>query len=174
MADIPKRERRAHLVGAALAAAMFFAASAAFAEVSEPSEHPDASFDFMNLLAHHGLHDLDDELWNAYGQLTGITQLKLPFSAAYSHVNGSNHSLSTDEEFSFTGTACGGIFLRALTIEGDADIVAPIFDCADKVGVPLILNEAKRITLPSRIEIAAGTLFRPRNDDSEGTLGAPS
>jgi hypothetical protein len=76
--------------------------------------------------------------------------------------------------FSFTGTACGGIFLRALTIEGDADIVAPIFDCADKVGVPLILNEAKRITLPSRLEIAAGTLFRPRNDDSEGTLGAPS
>ena len=125
MADIPKRERRARLVGAALATAMFLAASAAFAEVSEPSEHPDAAFDFMNLLAHHGLHDLDDELWNAYGQLTGITQLKLPFSVAYSHVNGSNHSLSTDEVFSFTGTATFFVGL-GLWPGGEAYIVPEI------------------------------------------------
>jgi len=105
MADTPKRTRRANLVCGAVAASLFFAASGAHAEVSEPSEHPDASFDFMNLLAHHGLHDLDDELWNAYGQLTGITQLKLPFSQAYGQFHGSNHSLSPDEESSFTGTA---------------------------------------------------------------------
>jgi hypothetical protein len=105
MPDIPKTAPRTRLVRAAFIAASLVTATAARAEVSEPSRHPDVSFDFMNLLAHHGLHDLDDELWNAYGQLTGITQLKLPFSAPYSNVKGSQHSLSTSEEGSFTGTA---------------------------------------------------------------------
>jgi high affinity Mn2+ porin len=98
------RATRARLV--ALAVVVLCCGSrAARAEVSEPSGHPDESFDFMNLLAHHGLHDLDQELWNAYGQLTFIGQDKLPFSPAYSNSNGTNHSLSPDQEYSFTGTA---------------------------------------------------------------------
>jgi hypothetical protein len=88
-----------------ICAALLGAARLARAEVSEPSGHPDASFDFMNLLAHHGLHDLDDELWNAYGQLTFIGQDKLPFSHQYGNFGGTNHSLSADQEYSFTGTA---------------------------------------------------------------------
>jgi high affinity Mn2+ porin len=100
MADTPKRTPRESLVCAALVAGILSVAGSARAEVSEPSEHPDASFDFMNLLAHHGLHDLDDELWNAYGQLTGIGQLKMPFSGYVGP-----KSLSPDREFSFTGTA---------------------------------------------------------------------
>ena len=32
----------------------------------------------MNVLAEHGLHDIDDESWNAYGQFTYISSWKLP------------------------------------------------------------------------------------------------
>jgi high affinity Mn2+ porin len=71
----------------------------------EPSGHEDDAFDFMNLLARHGLHDIKDEAWNAYGQFTWISSLKLPFSAPYSNVNGSTNSLVPDAEHSFTGTA---------------------------------------------------------------------
>ena len=81
------------------------AAAPARASVSEPEPRPDDAFDFMNLLAQHGLHALDEERWNAYGQLTWISSFKLPFSAAYSNLNGTGHSLSTDFEHSFTGTA---------------------------------------------------------------------
>lgn len=76
-----------------------------FAEVSEATPRPDEQFDFMNLLARHGLHDLKDERWNAYGQFTYISHWKLPFSAAYTNLGGSNHSLVTSAERSFTATA---------------------------------------------------------------------
>jgi hypothetical protein len=58
----------------------------------------------MNLLSHHGLHDLTNERANAYGQFTYITQFKLPWSAPYTNANGSVNSLSTDYERSFTAS----------------------------------------------------------------------
>ena len=58
----------------------------------------------MNLLAQHQLHNLEDETWNAYGQLTYISSWKLPFKAAYTNANGSNNSLLPTYERSFTGT----------------------------------------------------------------------
>jgi high affinity Mn2+ porin len=63
----------------------------------------------MNLLAHHGLHDLNDEAWNAYGQFTFIASYKLPFSAAYPN---RGYSLSTDAELSWTGTVTAYVGVR--------------------------------------------------------------
>jgi hypothetical protein len=54
------------------------------------------------VLAHRGLHDLADETWNAYGQSTYISSLKLPFSARYTNANGSPNSLSPGLEHSWT------------------------------------------------------------------------
>lgn len=59
----------------------------------------------MSFLAKHGLHDLVNERWNAYGQATYISSWKQGFRAKYTNLNGSNHSLSPDAERSFTGTA---------------------------------------------------------------------
>ena len=59
----------------------------------------------MQVLADAGKHDLQRERWNAYGQFTYISSFKAPFSAAYTNLNGSNHSLAPDSEHSFTATA---------------------------------------------------------------------
>ncbi len=59
----------------------------------------------MQVLANAGKHDLAQERWNAYGQFTHISSWKAPFSAAYSNLNGSHHSLSPNSEYSFTSTA---------------------------------------------------------------------
>src|SRR3954452_18617557 len=69
------------------------------------SADDDSGFSFMQLLANAGKHDLHHERWNAYGQFTYISSWKAPFSAAYTNLNGSNHSLSPDSEHSFTATA---------------------------------------------------------------------
>jgi high affinity Mn2+ porin len=58
----------------------------------------------MNLLAHHGLHDIDDERWNAYGQLTYISSWKRSFEAPYTNANGSTNSLLPSSERSFSGS----------------------------------------------------------------------
>ncbi len=58
----------------------------------------------MNVLAHHDLHNLDDERWNAYGQFTYISSFKLAFSAPYTNANGSDNSLLPGYERSFTGS----------------------------------------------------------------------
>ncbi len=71
------------------------------APASAPGEQPTA----MGLLAAHGLHDLQDERWNAYGQFTYISSWKLPFPAPYTNLGGSNGSLLPGAERSFTGTA---------------------------------------------------------------------
>lgn len=74
------------------------------AEVSEASGRPDEQFDFMNLFAKKGLHDLVNERWNVYGQSTYISSFKLPFYAKYTNLNGSNSSLVSDFEHGFTWT----------------------------------------------------------------------
>lgn len=87
-----------------LALLILLVPGAARAEVSEPTPRPHEQFDFMNWLAHEGLHDLGQERWNGYGQFTYISNWKLPFSATYTNLGGSNHSLLPGAERSFTGT----------------------------------------------------------------------
>jgi len=59
----------------------------------------------MKILTDDGLHDIEDENWNAYGQFTYISSWKPSFSAAYTNLNGSINSLLPTSERSFTGTA---------------------------------------------------------------------
>lgn len=75
------------------------------AGVTEPEPRGEEEFDFMNVLAKKGLHDLKDERWNAYGQFTYISSWKGAFPAKYTNLNGSNSSLLPGRERSFTGTA---------------------------------------------------------------------
>ena len=75
------------------------------AQVAAPGPRPDAQFDMMNVLTDHRLHNIDDERWNVYGQLTYISSWKLRFPAAYSNAGGSINSLLTTPERSYTGTA---------------------------------------------------------------------
>ena len=58
----------------------------------------------MNYLSDRGLHDINDESWNAYGQFTYISSWKLPFKAPYTNKNGSINSLVPDAERSFTAS----------------------------------------------------------------------
>jgi high affinity Mn2+ porin len=77
----------------------------ASAQNGSPGHPPDEQPTFMKALAEHGLHDIKDESWNAYGQFTYISSWKPSFAAAYTNLNGSINSLLPDSERSFTGTA---------------------------------------------------------------------
>jgi len=110
-------------VGAGLAACLLFAAAPAGAQAAPPSGHDDTAFDFMNVLARHDLHDIEDERWNAYGQFTYISSWKLPFSAPYTNLNGSNRSLLTIAERSFTASAT--LFLGVRLWPGGEAYVVP-------------------------------------------------
>ena len=66
----------------------------------------------MQWLAHNGMHDLENESWNAYGQFTYISNSKPSFPALYTNLNGSINSLLPIEERSFTGTATLYLGLR--------------------------------------------------------------
>ena len=96
------------LVG--LAAWLLLAPARANAQAGPPSGHEDAAFDFMNLLSRNGLHDIDHETWNVYGQLTYISSWKRPFKAPYTNtdvnanVSAGTYSLLPTAERSFTGT----------------------------------------------------------------------
>ena len=90
---------------------LLLAAPRAFAQAAPPAPHEDVAFDFMNLLSQHGLHDLDNEAWNAYGQTTYISSWKLPFTAPYTNLNGSPNSLLPGHERGFTWSAT--LFLGA-------------------------------------------------------------
>jgi high affinity Mn2+ porin len=74
------------------------------AQVAPPAEHDDTAFDFMNLLSQHGVHDLTNESWNAYGQFNYMTVFKVPFQAPYTDANGSTSSFNGDYERSFAAT----------------------------------------------------------------------
>jgi high affinity Mn2+ porin len=88
----------------AVAACILLSSSPARAQAAPPAPHEDAAFDFMNLLSQHGLHDIKQEPWNAYGQFTYISSWKLPFSAPYTNVDGSTRSLIPDSERGFTAS----------------------------------------------------------------------
>lgn len=103
--------------------ALAIAGSRAAAQPAPPAPHDPVAFDFMNLLADRGLHDLGNERWNAYGQVTYITTFKLPFATPYTNANGSNNSFGGDYERSFTLTA--SLFLGARLWGGGELYFAP-------------------------------------------------
>lgn len=88
--------------------ALWLASASAGAQSVPPAPRPDEQFDVMNLITAHGLHDIQDESWNTYGQATYISSWKLGFPAPYTNrntVNGSPYSLVPQPERSFTGSA---------------------------------------------------------------------
>jgi len=91
-------------VGGLLIAGHLLTSSSAHAQSAPPAPRPDEQFDFMNLITQPGLHDIDNESWNAYGQLTWIQNGQLGFPAAYTNKNGSNSSLLTGPEWGYTVT----------------------------------------------------------------------
>lgn len=80
-------------------------ATTASGAVAEPEPRAHDQFDIMNELADRGLHDLENETWNAYGQVTFINSWKSNFPAKYTNLNGSPNSLLPGQERSFTGSA---------------------------------------------------------------------
>jgi hypothetical protein len=89
------------------------AAGTALGQAAPPGAHEGVAFDFMNVLSGAGLHDLDDERWNLYGQVTYISSWKFPFPAAYTNLNGSPNSLlpSAEQSFTFSATLFLGVRL---------------------------------------------------------------
>ena len=83
---------------------LFLMPQESWAATAEPSARDDG-YDFMQYLADRGLHDIKDERWNAYGQITFINSWKSPFDAAYTNFNDSGNSLLPSQERSFTGSA---------------------------------------------------------------------
>ena len=101
----PRRSRGFGAIGPLVALGILFGATRASAQAAPPAGHDNDAFDIMNLLTKHGLHDIEHESWNAYGQFTYISSWKAPFSAAYTNANGSTNSLLPSGEHSYTGTA---------------------------------------------------------------------
>ena len=99
--------RRARVLhrAALLLLSVLLAAGPAAAQNGAPAPRPEDQFSFMKLLAEDGLHDIENESWNAYGQFTYISSWKPSFPAAYTNLNGSINSLIPEAERSFTGTA---------------------------------------------------------------------
>jgi high affinity Mn2+ porin len=73
-------------------------------ESTQPVKSDDTALGLMDLLSKTGQHDVSDETWNLYGQLTTIGFYKPSFHAAYTDLNGSNSSLRPIAETSFTQT----------------------------------------------------------------------
>jgi hypothetical protein len=111
LARRPGRWRAARVLAHACLLGLALAGSPALAQAAPPGRHEDVAFDVMNVLSQAGLHDLEDERWNAYGQTTYISSWKLPFGAPYTNLNGSTNSLLTGHERSFTWSAT--LFLGA-------------------------------------------------------------
>ena len=77
----------------------------------------------MKLLTERGLHDIEHEDWNAYGQFTYISSWKPRFHAPYTNKNGSINSLLPVHERSFTGTAT--LYLGVRLWKGAEAYLAP-------------------------------------------------
>jgi hypothetical protein len=73
-------------------------------ESTQPDKSDDTSFGLMHYLSNNGRHDVHNETWNLYGQLAAIGFDKPSFHAAYTNLNGSNSSLNTYAEQSYTQT----------------------------------------------------------------------
>jgi high affinity Mn2+ porin len=84
---------------------ILFATLPVCAQDGAPGPPPDDQPTFMKQLADAGLHDIDNESWNAYGQFTYVSNWKAAFPAPYTNLNGSINSLLPAAERSFTGSA---------------------------------------------------------------------
>ena len=93
-------------------ASFLLASSLASAQNGTPAPRSEGETSAMQLLADKGLHDIDNESWNAYGQFTYISSWKPAFDAPYTNLNGSINSLLPTAERSFTGTATLYLGLR--------------------------------------------------------------
>ncbi len=91
--------------GTLLLGLVLLASISANAQNGSPASVPDEQPSFMKYLANRGLHNIEDESWNAYGQFTYISNWKAAFQAPYTNLNGSPDSLLPVAERSFTGTA---------------------------------------------------------------------
>ncbi len=97
--------RRVRTLLGILAILSAFSFYPAHAQDGAPAPIPDEQPSFMKYLAARGLHEIDHERWNAYGQFTYIYGWKQAFNAPYTNFNGSINSLLPNPEQSFTGTA---------------------------------------------------------------------
>ena len=102
---------------------VLLASSFAYAQNGAPAPRPDDDFSFMKTLSDKGVHDIDNESWNAYGQFTYISSWKLAFDAPYTNLNGSINSLLPTAERSFTGTAT--LYLGARLWKGAEGYLVP-------------------------------------------------
>ena len=92
-------------------------------KVASPKLNDKGEYSLMGTLSDLGLHNLQDERWNAYGQGTYISSFKQAFPAAYTNLNGTPNSLLPKAERSFTATATFYLGLKAWT--GAEFYVAP-------------------------------------------------
>jgi len=87
------------------------------AQAKEPPSYPEITdggeFSLMGALSDLGLHNLQDERWNAYAQGTYIMSFKQAFPAAYTNLNGTPNSLLPNAERSFTATFTSYFGLKA-------------------------------------------------------------
>ena len=86
------------------AVCLFLASARSEAEDTSPPADAEVPFSLMQLLSQHGLHNLENESWNLYGQFTYISSWKPSFQAPYTNANGSINSLVPDYERAFTYT----------------------------------------------------------------------
>ncbi len=84
-------------------------------KVAYPELNDQDEFSLMGTLSDLGLHNLQDERWNAYGQGTYISSFKQAFPAAYTNLNGTPNSLLPKAERSFTATFTSYFGLKAWT-----------------------------------------------------------
>ena len=82
------------------------------AQNGSPGPRAEDQPSLMRALAADGLHNIEDESWNAYGQFTFIGTWKPSFPALYTNFNGSTNSLLPGTDRSFTGTATLYLGLR--------------------------------------------------------------
>ena len=102
---------------------VLLASSLAYAQNGAPAPRPDDDFSYMKMLSDKGVHDIDNESWNAYGQFTYISSWKPAFDAPYTNLNGSINSLLPTAERSFTGTAT--LYLGARLWKGAEAYLVP-------------------------------------------------
>ena len=87
------QSRRTLRHGALLLGSILLASIPAGAQNGSPAPRTGEQPSLMNVLSEDGLHDLENESWNAYGQFTYISSWKPSFRAAYTNLNGSINSL---------------------------------------------------------------------------------
>ena len=90
--------------GILLSISILLASVSALAQNGPPVPPSDDQPTLMKVLTDDGVHNVEDENWNAYGQFTYISSWKPSFSAAYTNLNGSINSLLPNAERSFTAT----------------------------------------------------------------------